>query len=114
VIVERRQDVVKYSRRMPVEGQWERSRTPLGRRDKLLLGAVGLTAVAAAIVAAIVLGSRGGSAGPCVAVTLPSTMGGASIHRCGAAAHELCRSQGAADEVVARACRAQGFAADVP
>lgn len=50
----------------------------------------------------------------CVVVNVPSTMGGATVRNCGAAAHEFCRTQGRLDRSVAIACTAQGFAADVP
>ena len=50
----------------------------------------------------------------CVVVDVPSTMGGATVRSCGAAAHEFCRTQGRRDRTVATACTTQGFAADVP
>ena len=102
---------------MPVEGQWARTRTPLSRRDKLLLLLAGTIAVVAVAVAAIVAGRHGsdsGSGSGCLTVNVSSTMGGARLRQCGAPAHEFCRTQAPKDEAVARACRAQGFAADLP
>ena len=101
---------------MPVEGHWARANTPLRARDRRVL-------VVAAVVAALVLVGLGiayalrpaarSNAG-CVVVDVPSTMGGARMQSCGAAAHELCRTQGRVDRTVAEACLTQGFAADVP
>jgi len=100
---------------MPVEGQWARTRTPLSRRDKLLLLLAGTIAVVAVAVAAIVAGRHGSDSGSgCLTVNVSSTMGGARLRQCGAPAHEFCRTQAPKDEAVARACRAQGFAADLP
>ena len=50
----------------------------------------------------------------CIVVDVPSTMGGATVRSCGAAAHDFCRTQGKLDRTVAAACVTQGFAADVP
>lgn len=101
---------------VPFEGQWQRVRTPLGRRDKLLLaGAVVVGAVVLVVALALVgRGSTSGRTEKCVVVDVPSTMGGARLAQCGEAAHDFCRTQGAKDTVVASACRAQGYAADVP
>ncbi len=101
---------------MPVEGHWRRARTPLNRRDKLLLVAVAVVG-AVVLVVAIALagrGSTGGGTENCVVVDVPSTMGGARLRQCGSAAHDFCRTQGAKDQIVANACRAQGYATDVP
>lgn len=45
-----------------------------------------------------------------VDVSVPSTMGGASLRRCGAAARAFCRDQGRSDRTIAAACRRQGYA----
>ena len=52
---------------------------------------------------------HGGEAGPCVTVTIASTMGGATIHKCGADAARFCRENGPSDATVAAACRREGF-----
>jgi hypothetical protein len=100
---------------VPVEGQWRRVNTPLSRRDKrLVLAVAGLAAVAVAAGGAVyATHSPGRSDAGCVIVNLPSTMGGAQVRNCGAAAHTFCRVQGPIDRTVAAACRRQGFAADL-
>jgi len=101
---------------MPVEGQWERANTPLGRRDKRLLAVVGAVAViaAAALAAILIARSSPPAASGCLEVKVPSTMGGASLRVCGAGAHTFCRTQGGREPRIAAACRRQGFAADLP
>ena len=100
---------------MPVEGQWQRAGTPLSRRDKRLLAAA--AAIAATVVAAAgavyAAHPSGRSDAGCVVVRLPSTMGGAEVRNCGAAAHTFCRLRGKADATVAAACRRAGFATDL-
>ena len=100
---------------MPVEGQWRRANTPLNRRDKRLLAAAAAVAVAAVAAVGGVYAAHpsGRSDAGCAVVSLPSTMGGAEVRNCGAAAHTFCRLQGRVDTTVAAACRRQGFAADV-
>jgi hypothetical protein len=51
-----------------------------------------------------------GGGGPCVSVVIPSTMGGATIKRCGAAAQRFCR-ENTRDAQIASACRREGFPA---
>jgi len=96
---------------MPVE---EQARRPLGRRDRRFLAAIGL--VAALGIAGAVFAYAGRSHHPsrsdCVAVTLPSTMGGASTRFCGEAARRFCRTQGGPRTPYAAACRRAG--ADQP
>ena len=97
-----------------MEGQWQRANTPLGRRDKRLLAVAALAvAVAAAVGGVYAAQSSSRSDAGCVVVSMPSTMGGAEVRNCGAAAHTFCRLQGRVDGAVAAACRRQGFAADV-
>ncbi|MGD0716303.1 MAG: hypothetical protein ABSB24_19345, partial [Gaiellaceae bacterium] len=87
---------------MPVEGQWRRANTPLSRRDKRLLAAAAAVAVAVAAVGAVYAAHPSGrSDAGCVVVSLPSTMGGAEVRNCGAAAHTFCRLQGKVDATVA-------------
>lgn len=104
-----------YNRAVPVEGQWQRANTPLSRRDKRLLAAVAALAVAAAVAGGGVYAAQSStrSDAGCVVVSMPSTMGGAEVRNCGAAAHTFCRLQGRVDETVAAACRRQGFSADL-
>ncbi len=102
---------------MPVEGQWERSHTPFSRSDKRLLGAVCLLAVVViAAVSAFYLtrSSSTPAAGNCLVADVASTMGGARLTVCGAAAHSFCAAHGGKDARIASACRREGFAADLP
>ncbi len=99
---------------MPVEGQWERAKTPLSRRDKRLLTAaavIGAIAVAALAVLYLARSSSPSNEG-CLVANVPSTMGGAQLRICGDAAHAFCRSH-SGDVTIAAACRRQGFAADL-
>jgi hypothetical protein len=100
---------------MPVEGHWERMNVPLRPRDRLVLVVAGGLAVVVTVIAVVFALTRGAahSGAGCVTVGFASTMGGASMHSCGPAAHRLCRTQGKIDTTVGDACRAQGFAADV-
>ena len=101
---------------MPVEGHWERANTPLRARDRrvLLVAAVVTVLVVAGLGVAYALRPAARSDAGCVVADVPSTMGGARLRSCGAAAHELCRTQGRVDRTIATACITQGFAADVP
>ena len=101
---------------MPVEGQWERGRTPLNRRDKWLLIGLAMLVVAGVIAAAVYLATRSSSsqpAGACLVVDLPSTMGGGQLRECGAAARRFCLEEAKRDATVAAACRKQGFLAEL-
>jgi hypothetical protein len=99
---------------VPVEGQWQRARTPLSRRDRRLLAAAAVLGAIAVAVLAVVYLTRSSSASSegCLVANVPSTMGGAQLRICGGAAHAFCRSH-AGDITIAAACRRQGFAADL-
>jgi hypothetical protein len=104
-----------YSSAVPVEGQWERGRTPLSRRDKWLLAGLAVLVLVGAIAAAVVLATRSSSsqpAGACLVVDVPSTMGGGHLKECGAAARRFCLEEAKRDAAVAAACRKQGFLAE--
>jgi len=95
---------------MPVEGQWDRARTPLSRRDKRLLLALAALIVAGAIAAGVVLATRASSPqGACLSVDVPSTMGGGHLKECGAAARQFCLEQAKREPAIATACRREGF-----
>jgi predicted metal-binding membrane protein len=93
---------------VPVEKQ---ARAPLTRRDKQLITAVCIALLAVAGALAVTLATRQpGHRSGCVEVTLPSTMGGARIRRCGADARAFCRQQRSI-AAVAEACRHEGYPA---
>ena len=93
--------------------------TPLrstNRRERRLLVAVAVVlviAVAIALFATIRGGSSKAEAG-CIRVTVPSTMGGATVHACGPAAARWCRSPESRQPVIARDARAQCRRAGYP
>src|SRR5689334_14802172 len=96
---------------MPVEGQAQRVRTPLSRRDRRVLS---IAAAAAALAAgggiyAYVADTSSKPDASCVSVTLPLSVGGATVERCGPAAARFCRSELARDPHVAAACRRRGY-----
>jgi hypothetical protein len=94
---------------MPVEGQ---QRRPLGRRDRIVIAVVVCAAALAAGVGGYVYVGRssGSSDEGCVVVTLPASLGGETIHRCGAAAVAFCRAEAPRNGKVADACRRAGLA----
>lgn len=72
-----------------------------------------LIALAVALVAIL----RGGSseAGPgCIRLTVPSTMGGATVHACGTEAARWCRSPESREAAIVRAARAECRRAGYP
>jgi len=65
--------------------------------------------VAASIGLYVQFTRSGSSEAGCVTVTLASTMGGATIHKCGAAAARFCRQERSGDPQIASACRRGGY-----
>ena len=93
---------------MPVEGQWSRVNNPLPARDRRVLtiaACVVALAAVGAVIAYIVHPPR--SHAGCIAVTVPSTMGGAVQWHCGADAKTFCRDH-ATLATVAVQCRRLG------
>ncbi|HZT92232.1 MAG TPA: hypothetical protein VFA05_09350 [Gaiellaceae bacterium] len=100
-----------YIRRVPVEGQLHRIRTPLARRERLLLAAAVAAGVVAVVVATVVYATQSHVRGRgCVVFSVPSTMGGATLRECGPAARRFCRTQGTTNAQFAAACRSAGLA----
>jgi hypothetical protein len=95
---------------MPVEGQAERLVTPLRQRDRRFLVVMGAVVVAAIIAVAVYAATRPSSAKGerCFTATFSASVGGATVHHCGAAAAHYCRFNASAPEV-AQACRQEGF-----
>ena len=99
---------------MIMSGQSKRLSEPLrwGRREKAVLAAL----ISCAALAVIGLGAYALTSGApprtdCVEVTFASTLGGATIHACGARARHVCASgafRGIEPELRA-ACRRAGF-----
>jgi hypothetical protein len=96
---------------MPLEGHWNRLATPLSGRERRLLVAVAAVVVAVAIGVGVYAATDGAhhQAG-CIDVTVPASVGGATIHRCGTDAVRFCRMQGSSDAAIARACKREGLA----
>jgi hypothetical protein len=96
---------------VPVEGQWRRVHTPLGRRDRRVIAAVVVVALLAAGggLGAYLSRPGGTSDAGCVVVTLASTMGGGTTRRCGADAVAFCRTEGPRNSTIAAACRRAGY-----
>jgi hypothetical protein len=95
---------------MPVERQAERLGTPLRARDRRFLSALGLVTVLAILAGAVYAATRAGTpAGErCFTATYASSVGGATVHRCGAAAVHYCRVDAVVPQVAAE-CRRAGF-----
>jgi hypothetical protein len=95
---------------VPVEKQAERLVTPLERRDRRFLLVLGLVALAAIVAGAIYGATRSGGTegGRCFTAHLQSTMGGVTVHHCGADAVHYCRFNATVPQV-AVACRMAGF-----
>jgi hypothetical protein len=97
---------------MPVERSAQRIDRRLSRRDKgFLAGLACAGAIGAGVGAYAYAGHSPGPASMrCVSVTLPSTVGGASLRYCGTGAVHLCRVEGPRVLQIAAACRRAGFA----
>ncbi len=102
---------------MPVEGQWDRARTPFSRREKRVLGTFAALAVAAAVAIGVVsvTNSEPPPAAGCIRADIPSTMGGTRITACGAKARALCLTQsGSVENAIVAECRRVGYATESP
>ncbi len=96
---------------MPVERQAERLATPLSGRDRRFLLAAGAVAVLAILAGTLylTLGGGGATGERCFTATYAASVGGATVHHCGAAAVHYCRVDAGIPQV-AEACRKAGFA----
>jgi hypothetical protein len=97
---------------MPVEGQWRRVHTPLGQRERRVLAVAGVAA-ALAVGGGVYYAASGSSEQSdvgCVVVTVPASLGGERLRRCGSDADAFCHAEGLRNETVAAACRRKGFA----
>jgi hypothetical protein len=101
---------------MVMVGHAERLRTPLTRRAKRTMATVVgvvLALIVTAVVIATVSSDTPKSANGCVNVIVPSSMGAAQLHRCGAGAREWCASlvgsSSAEARIVLPECRRAGY-----
>jgi hypothetical protein len=99
---------------MPVEGQWERARTPFTKREKrVLIGLVVVLAALAVVLGVVAATNKEHLAPGCFRADIPETMGAAHIKVCGAQAKHLCASSDL-PRSVADACRREGYATGSP
>jgi hypothetical protein len=104
----------------PVPRPPDREETPLTTRQRRLLSAGGVLLIAGLsgtlVWAQTHPGTYGRSQKGCVNLTVPSSLGGAVMHRCGAEAQSWCRSAYAAhdrlDLLVQPECRLAGITPD--
>ena len=95
---------------MVMVGHSKRLAEPLTRRQRRGLVAA-LAVLALAVVVATVIavtdsrGNYGASANGCINLTVPSTLGGALIHSCGAQARALCAHSETANDSFSRSLR---------
>jgi hypothetical protein len=99
---------------MIMVGQSKRLSKPLswGRREKAVVAALISCVVLAAIgLGAYALTSGAPSRSDCVEVTFASTLGGATLHACGAHARHVCASRAfhGIEQELRAACRRAGF-----
>jgi hypothetical protein len=104
--------------RMPLEGHWQRTNTPLrrltARERKAVIGGLGVTiaAVFAIVIMAGVSDSQPGPAPGCIRALVAGRVGGEVIHACGAEASEICTRtatfEGPRAETILAACRESG------
>ena len=94
---------------MPLQGQAERVRTPLRPRDRRALAVVALVSTLAIVAGIVYAVARGGDpvGARCFTATYPSSVGGATVHLCGAAAAHYCRADASVPQI-AVACRHAG------
>ena len=93
---------------MPVEGHWERLGTPLSRRERGVMIAVGCLLVAVVAGFAIYSLATSSSSKPeagCVTVTFAASLGGTTVKKCGRDAETFCQEQASHSSQVATACK---------
>jgi hypothetical protein len=94
---------------MPNEGHWDRVNAPLRSNDRRVLAVmacVTVVAVIAAVVFALTRPSQ--SDAGCVVITVPASVGGATIRYCGEKAKTFCGTKDGRTEATAR-CRRLGY-----
>lgn len=94
---------------MPFES--ERRTIPLTPRDRHVLAVltvVAALAIGGGIFAAVNHDGKS-TAGRCVTVVIPTTVGGSTITKCGASAARFCRAEAPGHPKIAEACRRRGY-----
>lgn len=104
---------------MPVEGQWERTQTPLRkltRRERVAaLAMVAVTAIALAGILLLTAGdSRPGPAPGCISVAIPGRTGAELVNGCGVEAREICARAATRDDPGSRAIAASCAERNIP
>jgi hypothetical protein len=81
----------------------------------VLVGVTVALVLAVSVVLLAILSGGSSEAGPgCIRLTVPSTMGGATVHACGPAAARWCRSPEARQATIARKARTECGRAGYP
>ena len=101
---------------MVMVGHNKRLSEPLSRRQKRIMAA-SLIVLAVALAGGILFATLGGgtptSHDGCVNITIPSTLGGATLHSCGGVAREFCAQEFARHNALAALaqpqCRLAGY-----
>jgi hypothetical protein len=103
---------------MPMEGHWERTRTPLyklTRRERFVaLGALAATIVTIVAIVVATAGNTRPAPGPgCIRALTPNVMGAEELNACGTRARHLCAKFARDDDPVGNAveasCREAGI-----
>ncbi len=103
---------------MPLEGQWQRTQTPLRklthRERNVALGVLAATVVALVAILLVTAGdSRPGPGPGCIETVVAGRVGGELIHACGAEARATCARSATFDDPRARkiveSCREAGI-----
>ncbi len=86
---------------------------PRGRRERTVVAILlACVAVAAIALGAFALTSGAPSRADCISLTFASTLGGAQLHECGAAARHVCAEPGSYPQIAQELradCRRAGF-----
>lgn len=105
---------------MPLEGQWQRTQTPLRklthRERNVALGVLAVTVVALVAILLVTAGdSRPGPAPGCIETVVAGRVGGEPVSGCGAEARAICARAARYDDPradkIVETCRAAGIKA---
>jgi hypothetical protein len=108
---------------MPLEGQWQRTHTPLrkltNRERNVAIGAIAVMVIALAAILLVTAGdSRPGPAPGCIETVVAGRVGGEPINGCGAKAEALCARASHFDDPrankIVETCREAGIRFKAP